>query len=283
MDISTKIKKIREDNNLSQQAFADEIKVSRQSIIAYEKNRTIPQTDVLISICNRFNLDLNYFIDTPFSNTDLDNNSTLIKHDKEIINKNILLDYKAYKNELKKDKKEFNLKNFTILCPIILLLTFTIFILGISISITWFLALPLVIVLSIVRNILLRKYYIKHFNLKLEKVLKDSFPLTPQYYIYLKLKDDGIYIYHNDEIKFYCPYEKYDHFVIYPCKSNNKPEKILFYSLDIYTNEHYNPYRVLFSTFYINDKEEKAVKELYINTLLDFLKQAAFELNKIKK
>ena len=31
------------------------------------------------------------------------------------------------------------------------------------------------------------------------------------------------------------------------------------------------------------ESKEKAVKELYVNTLLDFLKQAAFELNKIKK
>ena len=55
MDISEKIKKIRKLNNLSQEAFAESIGVSRQSIIAYEKGKTIPHTDVLVLICNKYN------------------------------------------------------------------------------------------------------------------------------------------------------------------------------------------------------------------------------------
>ena len=63
MDISQKIKKIREENNLSQEKFAEAIGVSRQSIISYEKGKSVPQMDILLIICTKFQKDLNYFLE----------------------------------------------------------------------------------------------------------------------------------------------------------------------------------------------------------------------------
>ena len=137
MEISEKIKHIRKANSLSQEKFAEEIGVSRQSIVKYEKGVTIPLTDVLIRICQRFNLSLDYFVKEE-TNDSIDNvesmdNNVVIENDivkneetieikeehivkpkanKKPILKSVNLDYKK---ELANDKQLLNLKKFGII------------------------------------------------------------------------------------------------------------------------------------------------------------------------
>ena len=63
MELDEKIKDIRRKNNLSQEGFADLLGVSRQSVISWEKGKTLPQTDILLKICEVFHVNLEYFLD----------------------------------------------------------------------------------------------------------------------------------------------------------------------------------------------------------------------------
>ena len=92
MTLGNKIKNIRVENKLSQEQFADKLGISRQSVIAYEKDKTTPQTDVLITICTTFNLDLNYFVDNSNNEPTIENETT--------VKRNLFFDYNTYK-ELK--------------------------------------------------------------------------------------------------------------------------------------------------------------------------------------
>jgi transcriptional regulator with XRE-family HTH domain len=281
-------------------------------VIAYEKGRTIPQADVLISICNRFNLDLNYFIDPDTSNNipyfegDAPSNQTNTTitlspddktkinieeskiENKQIIKKFITLDFKTYESEFKKDKKEFNLKKITIPSIIIIFCIFITIYLILFKSLLWIWLSPVITLAGLCRTKLIKRYYIKHFELKLDKITKEKFPLTPQYNINLKLLDKGIYIYHNDEIIFYCPYEQFDHSDIYTNKIRvrnfflRSSEQVISHSFRIFTKEHYYPYIINFPLFYKNQQEEKAIKELNALFLIKFLNECIFELNKIK-
>ena len=55
---SENLKKIRKDNNLSQEQLADELGVSRQAISKWESAAAYPEMDKIITLCDRFNLNL---------------------------------------------------------------------------------------------------------------------------------------------------------------------------------------------------------------------------------
>ena len=55
---SENIKKIRKDNNLSQEQLADEIGVSRQAISKWESAVAYPEMDKIILLCDKFNLNI---------------------------------------------------------------------------------------------------------------------------------------------------------------------------------------------------------------------------------
>ena len=55
---SENLKKIRKDNNLSQEQLADEIGVSRQAISKWESSVAYPEMDKIITLCDRFNLNI---------------------------------------------------------------------------------------------------------------------------------------------------------------------------------------------------------------------------------
>ena len=55
---SENIKKIRKDNNLSQEQLADEIGVSRQAISKWESASAYPEMDKIILLCDKFNLNI---------------------------------------------------------------------------------------------------------------------------------------------------------------------------------------------------------------------------------
>lgn len=51
-----RIKKIRKELDLTQQAFADKIGMKRNTIAQYEMGRTIPSDAIIFSICREFNV-----------------------------------------------------------------------------------------------------------------------------------------------------------------------------------------------------------------------------------
>ncbi len=55
---SENLKKIRKENNLSQEQLADELGVSRQAISKWESSQAYPEMDKIIALCNRFNLNI---------------------------------------------------------------------------------------------------------------------------------------------------------------------------------------------------------------------------------
>lgn len=52
------IKKIRKDNNLSQEELAEKLGVSRQAISKWESSQAYPEMDKIIQLCNEFNLNI---------------------------------------------------------------------------------------------------------------------------------------------------------------------------------------------------------------------------------
>lgn len=58
MTIGEKLKKLRNENNLTQEQFAEMLHVSRQSVSKWELNSVYPDTEKLIKICKLFNCSL---------------------------------------------------------------------------------------------------------------------------------------------------------------------------------------------------------------------------------
>ena len=55
---SENLKKIRKENNLSQEGLADELGVSRQAISKWESGTAYPEMDKIIALCNKFNVNI---------------------------------------------------------------------------------------------------------------------------------------------------------------------------------------------------------------------------------
>lgn len=80
MNIAENIKKIRLNNQLTQQEFADKIGISRYSLLNYEKGKRIPPMDVAIKISNTFNVALDILNGNNINNNSIkENNSDLLK------------------------------------------------------------------------------------------------------------------------------------------------------------------------------------------------------------
>lgn len=71
MDIGLKIKQLREENDLSQDAFAEKLHVTRQAVSKWENGRGCPDIENIISISDVFRISLD----------------ELVKSDKKIENK----------------------------------------------------------------------------------------------------------------------------------------------------------------------------------------------------
>lgn len=57
-NFSKNLKKIRKDNNLSQEQLAEELGVSRQAISKWESSITYPEMDKIIALCTKFNINI---------------------------------------------------------------------------------------------------------------------------------------------------------------------------------------------------------------------------------
>ena len=58
MNLSENLKKIRKDNNLSQEALAEKLGVSRQSVSKWESGLAYPEMDKVLQLCEMFNLNI---------------------------------------------------------------------------------------------------------------------------------------------------------------------------------------------------------------------------------
>lgn len=63
MTIAEKIKKLRKDNNMTQEDLAEKLHVSRQTISKWETNVVIPDADNIVSICKLFNITTDELLD----------------------------------------------------------------------------------------------------------------------------------------------------------------------------------------------------------------------------
>lgn len=57
-NLSDNLKKIRKENNLSQEQLAEKLGVSRQSVSKWESNQAYPEMDKMIKLCQLFNLNI---------------------------------------------------------------------------------------------------------------------------------------------------------------------------------------------------------------------------------
>ena len=55
---SENLKKIRKEQNLSQEELADQLGVSRQAISKWESGQAYPEMDKIIALCNKFNVNI---------------------------------------------------------------------------------------------------------------------------------------------------------------------------------------------------------------------------------
>ena len=56
--LSENLKKIRKDNNLSQEQLAEKLGVSRQSVSKWENGEAYPEMDKVLQLCKMFNLNI---------------------------------------------------------------------------------------------------------------------------------------------------------------------------------------------------------------------------------
>lgn len=89
MNFSDNLKKIRKENNLSQEAIAEKLGVSRQSVSKWESGLAYPEMDKMVKLCQIFNLNIDDLLNQDIKEV---NNS---KQAKNNINKFIedFLDY----------------------------------------------------------------------------------------------------------------------------------------------------------------------------------------------
>jgi len=67
MNLSDNLKKIRKDNNLSQEQLADKIGVSRQAVSKWESGLAYPEMDKVMQICKIFNLNIDELLNRDIS------------------------------------------------------------------------------------------------------------------------------------------------------------------------------------------------------------------------
>lgn len=91
MNFASNLQKLRKRENMSQEALAEKLDVTRQSVSKWESGATYPEMDKLISICKIFNVDMDTLV-----NGDVEEENKLEKdssiNTKDLLNKfNILM------------------------------------------------------------------------------------------------------------------------------------------------------------------------------------------------
>ena len=126
INIGEKIKKLRISNNMSQYDLGNKLFVSDKTISSWETNRTLPTIDLIVKICDIFNVSLYNFIEEKNNNdiemevkiktSDLENNrikNLIKKHSTYLGVENHIAHYYSFKyrdtnNEFFRVRKENN-------------------------------------------------------------------------------------------------------------------------------------------------------------------------------
>ena len=101
INIGEKIKKLRISNNMSQNDLGNKLFVSDKTISSWETNRTLPTIDIILKICEIYNISLYQFIDEKKDN-DIE---------MEIKIKTNELENKRIKNIIKDNSKYLGVEN----------------------------------------------------------------------------------------------------------------------------------------------------------------------------
>lgn len=62
MNLSEKIKKLRSENNLTQEQLAGKLQVSRSTVSSWETGRSFPDLEMVIDICDSFHVSLDFLL-----------------------------------------------------------------------------------------------------------------------------------------------------------------------------------------------------------------------------
>jgi len=90
MELGKKLVKIRKDNNLTQEDFAEKYNVTRQTISSWENSKSYPDLETLVKISDDFDItveideDGNYI---PFENEDQEKLKSILDDNRNEINK----------------------------------------------------------------------------------------------------------------------------------------------------------------------------------------------------
>ncbi len=112
MSISDKILELRKKNGLSQEAFAESLGVSRQSVSKWESGDVIPDSDKIIAMSNLFGVTTDYLLKNNEEKTE--------PVSKEIPETEPVQDY-TYTTENKKEKKSMKSKIIAIIAAVLAL------------------------------------------------------------------------------------------------------------------------------------------------------------------
>lgn len=112
MSFGTNLKKIRQDNNLTQEELAKKINTSRSNIANYENDKNMPSIDVLEKLSKVFNCSIDYLLGkSNISNYDKDEQEFRFAYHKEMEGltdeeiADALRFYKEMKKKVEKNKK----------------------------------------------------------------------------------------------------------------------------------------------------------------------------------
>lgn len=62
MDLGEKLRTLRKEKKLSQEALAEKLRVSRQSVSKWESGQSIPEIQKILLICDIFDLSADEFL-----------------------------------------------------------------------------------------------------------------------------------------------------------------------------------------------------------------------------
>ena len=86
MDLGNKICKIRKDNNLTQEEFAERYNVTRQTVSSWENCKSYPDLDTLVRISDDFSISLDVLLkEDKKVIKDIDKNVKNNKRNKKVI------------------------------------------------------------------------------------------------------------------------------------------------------------------------------------------------------
>ena len=75
MNLAENLKKIRKENNLSQEQLAEKLSVSRQSVSKWESGQAYPEMDKVLQLCKLFNISVDDLLNQDVS--ELNNNKAV--------------------------------------------------------------------------------------------------------------------------------------------------------------------------------------------------------------